>query len=73
MTAQQQTDSGRPRCPKCRSTALRPERSIFTGRVEAVACITCGERVYREFRRRSPSRRERQNAPGIPHHKESAQ
>ena len=69
MTTQQQPGSGRPHCPRCHGTALNPERSPFTGKIESVACITCGERVWREFRRRTPSRDERMNVVGIAHHK----
>lgn len=44
----------RPKCPKCGSIALEEERNPFTGRIEAVKCITCGERVYRDHPRRRP-------------------
>lgn len=72
MATETHRHPGKPRCPKCGGTALNPERSIFSDRVESVGCITCGERLYRNHPRRLPTTAERGshgNAYGIPHRK----
>ncbi|MDD2319144.1 MAG: hypothetical protein PHO83_03735 [Geobacteraceae bacterium] len=47
----------RPVCPKCGGVLL-PETEIG-GRVMSVGCIICGERIYRDHKRRSPDALER--------------
>lgn len=47
----------RPRCPKCDGRMI-PEKA-FSGNGEtlitvSVGCLNCGERFYREFKRRRP-------------------
>ncbi|WP_298437965.1 hypothetical protein [Geobacter sp.] len=56
----------RPSCPRCGGLML-PEYD-HDDRVEAVKCLACGNRLWRQFTRRTASELERDTRCGRPAH-----
>lgn len=65
-----QNTAVRPNCEKC-GGVLVPSRNLITNRVESVACVSCGEALYRDYERRAPLAKEMgagKGSEGSPRH-----